>query len=102
MPDQDTATPQRFILFEIAREHRNEIKAIMGGVYVSFIGIACLLVLYATVRCGGNVAGFPAERIRLLENIDYGGMVASLTLSAINVPFKLFAMMFGRNAHKTQ
>ena len=103
MADQDssTPTPQRFILFEIAREHRNEVKVIMGGVYVSFVGIVCLLVLYATVRYGGNLAGFPAARVQLLEDIDFYGMVASLSLSAINVPFKLAAMMFGKNAHKT-
>jgi uncharacterized membrane protein YozB (DUF420 family) len=104
MADQDSSTPtqQRFILVEIAREHRNEVKVIMGGVYVSFVGIMCLLVLYATVRWGGNLAGFPVARIELLESIDFKGMVASLTLSAINVPFKLAAMMIGKNAQKTQ
>lgn len=102
MADQgSTPTPQRFILFEIAREHRNEVKVIMGGAYVSFVGIVCLLVLYATVRYGGNLVGLPAAKVQLLEDIDFYSMVASLAISAINVPVKLLAMMFGKNAQKT-
>jgi hypothetical protein len=96
MADGDIPAEKRFIALEVWLEHRAEIKIIVGGPFVSLIAIAGLFVLYAAVRLGGNVVGFPADWIGLLEKLDFYGVVATLAISVISVPWKLFAVISGK------